>query len=116
MGYHSDIDKADRNSGSLGFPEVVLVDNTSACNLRCSMCDHLNIRQHRKIEKMPWDLYTQIIDEIAHERPSARIWQIFYGDPFLLLDMPQRIQYSKDQGCTDVLLDALNATRACGCV
>jgi MoaA/NifB/PqqE/SkfB family radical SAM enzyme len=105
MPYKSDTDKADRTTGSPGFPEVVLIDNTSACNLRCSMCDHVNIRKHRKIEKMPWDLYTRIIDEIAAERPTARIWQIFYGDPFLLLDMPQRIRYSKEKGCTDVVLN-----------
>ncbi|MBU0617859.1 MAG: radical SAM protein [Planctomycetes bacterium] len=105
MAYKSDTDKADRITESAGFPAVVLIDNTSACNLRCSMCDHVNIKHYRKIETMKWDLYAKIIDEIARESPDSRIWQIFYGDPFLLKDMPERIRYAKDQGLTDVVLN-----------
>lgn len=105
MSYHSDTDLATRVTQSEGFPEVVLIDNTSACNLRCSMCDHVNIRKYRKIEIMPEALYHRIIDEIARERPDARIWEIYYGDPFLLKTMPQRVQYAKDKGCTDVVLN-----------
>ena len=60
----SDISKATRIEEAKDFPEVVLIDNTNACNLNCSMCDHHNVRKHRKIQTMDWDLYTRIIDEI----------------------------------------------------
>jgi MoaA/NifB/PqqE/SkfB family radical SAM enzyme len=105
MAYKSDTEKADRVTESAGFPAVILIDNTSACNLRCSMCDHVNIKRYRKIEAMKWELYTKIIDEIARESPTSRVWQVFYGDPFLLRDMPQRIRYAKDRGLTDVVLN-----------
>ena len=105
MAYKSDTGKADRVTESPDFPAVVLIDNTSACNLRCSMCDHVNIKRYRKIESMKRELYTKIIDEIARESPDSRVWQIFYGDPFLLKDMPERIRYAKNQGLTDVVLN-----------
>ncbi|MDD5312463.1 MAG: radical SAM protein [Dehalococcoidia bacterium] len=103
--YKSDISKVNRTTESPEFPDVILLDNTNACNLRCTMCDHKNIKKYRKIQKMDWDLYKKIIDEIAIEKPQARIWQIFYGDPFLCLDMPERIKYAKGRGLKDVVLN-----------
>jgi MoaA/NifB/PqqE/SkfB family radical SAM enzyme len=105
MAYTSDTRKADRTSASEDFPAVVLIDNCSACNLRCSMCDHVNIKNFRKIELMAWDLYRKIIDEIAVENPHARVWEIYYGDPFVCKDMPERIRYAKERGLTDVVLN-----------
>lgn len=105
MSYKSDLEKANRINEAVGFPNVILLDNISACNLSCSMCDHHNIRNYRKVEKMPIELYKKIIDEIAIENPSARIWEIFFGDPFLCNDMPERIAYAKTKGCKDVVLN-----------
>ena len=105
MGYTSDTGKVDRTTESGEFPGVVLIDNCSACNLRCSCCDHKNIKHYRKIELMSWNLHARIIDEIAVENPHARVWEIFYGDPFLVKDMPQRIAYAKSKGLSDVVLN-----------
>ncbi len=105
MTYKSNIQKADRVTESKYFPQVVLIDNTNACNLRCSMCDHKNMEQYRKVQVMDVKLYKTIIDEIAKENPDARVWQIFFGDPFLCKDMADRIRYAKDKGLTDVVLN-----------
>ena len=105
MSYKSDIQKADRVTADENFPKVVLIDNTSACNLRCSMCDHPNIRNYRKIQAMPLDMYQRLIDEIAVENPHVRVWEIFFGDPFMCRDMPERIAYAKGRGLTDVVLN-----------
>lgn len=104
MGNKSELEKVTRVKDA-EFPLVVLIDNTSACNLRCSMCDHKNIRNYRKIQQMPFVLYQKIIDEIAQENPSARVWNIFFGDPFLCQDMAERVKYAKTQGLTDVVLN-----------
>ncbi len=101
----SDISKVTRTTESVGFPDVVLIDNFSGCNLRCSQCDHKNIKNYRKIQKMDWNLYTKLVDEIVVEKPSARIWEIFFGEPFLCLDMPKRIAYAKAKGVKDVVLN-----------
>ena len=116
MGYTSDAARADRTTEAAGFPEVVLIDSTSACNLRCSMCDHRNIRRHRRVQTMDAGLYRRLIDQIACERPDARVWLIFFGEPCLVPDMPERIRYAKDRGLTDVVLNSngvlLDASRA----
>ena len=44
MSYKSNLDKVTRTSEADDFPEVVLIDNLNACNLKCSMCDHKNIK------------------------------------------------------------------------
>lgn len=69
------------------------------------MCDHPNMTKHRKVQIMDMALYRKIIDEIAVENPSARVWQIFFGDPFMCRDMAERIRYAKDKGLTDVVLN-----------
>lgn len=106
MSYVSDISKANRTGEAREFPRTILIDNTNACNLRCSMCDHQNMKKYRKVQVMDVDLYKKIIDEIARENPEARIWQIFFGDPFMCRDMPWRIKYAKDKGIRDVVLNS----------
>ena len=106
MGYKSEISKATRITEAEGFPEVILIDNFNACNLRCSMCDHKNMRKYRRIQLMSMTLYRKLIDEIAEQRPDARVWEIFFGEPFLCKDMPERIKYAKEKGLTDVVLNS----------
>ena len=97
--------KGERIAEAEGFPVVILIDNCNACNLRCSMCDHANMTKHRPVGTMTMDLYKKVIDEIAVERPDARVWEIFFGDPFLCRDMAERIRYAKDKGLSDVVLN-----------
>jgi MoaA/NifB/PqqE/SkfB family radical SAM enzyme len=106
MNYKSDFEKADRISEAEDFPEVVLIDNCNACNLKCSMCDHKNMERYRKIWIMEMGLYKKIVDEISVENPAARVWQIFFGEPFMCRDMAQRIQYAKQRGLSDVVLNS----------
>jgi len=54
---------------------------------------------------MDIELYKTIIDEIAEVAPTTRVWNIYFGDPFLCKDMPERIRYAKDKGLTDVVLN-----------
>jgi len=89
------------------FPKIVLIDNFNGCNLKCSICDHKNMT--RPVKKMDMGLYKRVIDEIAEKNPDARVWEIFFGDPFLCNDMPERIRYAKDSGLTDVVLNTNGA-------
>jgi MoaA/NifB/PqqE/SkfB family radical SAM enzyme len=102
----NDISKANRISEAVEFPQVILIDNCNTCNLRCSMCDHKNIKKYRKVQTMDMELYKRLIDEIAMENPEARVWQIFFGEPFLCRDMAERIRYAKDNGLKDVVLNS----------
>lgn len=106
MTLKSDISKADRIAEATEFPSVILIDNCNACNLRCSMCDHKNMKQYRRIQLMDMELYRRIIDEIAVENPGARVWNIFFGEPFMCRDMAKRISYAKGKGLEDVVLNS----------
>jgi MoaA/NifB/PqqE/SkfB family radical SAM enzyme len=55
---------------------------------------------------MDMGLYKKIIDEIARENPEARVWEIFFGEPFMCRDMAKRVQYAKDKGLQDVVLNS----------
>jgi len=105
MSYQSDLNKVTRTSSAEEFPEVILIDNLNACNLTCSMCDHKNMVKHRPVKLMDMGLYKKIIDEIARVNPHARIWEIYFGDPFLCKDMAERVEYAKNSGLTDVVLN-----------
>jgi radical SAM protein with 4Fe4S-binding SPASM domain len=85
------------------FPNTVLLDTTSYCDLRCSMCGHVGME--RKKGKMSWALYTKIIDEIAEINKDTRVWMIFFGEPFLLkkTTLYPMIKYAKDKGLSDVV-------------
>lgn len=100
-----------RLSDSGEFPKVVLIDTVSFCNLACSMCVHPDMTREKGV--MPWELFTKIIDEVAAEDKNARVWMVFFGEPFILksrnpsiFDM---IRYAKDKGLTDVVTN----TNAC---
>jgi MoaA/NifB/PqqE/SkfB family radical SAM enzyme len=55
---------------------------------------------------MPRDIYVEIIQEIAHENPKARVWEIFFGEPTLFSEMAERIEYAKNWGLMDVVLNS----------
>lgn len=82
MSPRNDLSKVVRTTDAGEFPAVILIDNCSACNLTCSMCDHKNIKNYRNIQIMERGLYDKIIDEIARERPDARVWNIFLETHF----------------------------------
>lgn len=91
-----------------GFPKVVLLDTTSLCNLRCSMCVHKDMTRPKGY--MSWDLFKKIVDEVAVEDRHARVWMVFFGEALILqkrepsiFDM---IAYAKSKGLTDVVLNS----------
>ncbi|GAB6189233.1 radical SAM protein [Marinitoga arctica] len=86
------------------FPEVVLIDTISYCNLKCFMCPHKNMK--RKPGIMSWDLYKKIIDEIAIENSSTRVWMTFFGEGLMLRDLDERVSYAKRKGLKDVVLNS----------
>lgn len=90
------------------FPKVVLIDTVSFCNLECSMCVHKDMLRPRGY--MPWTLFQKIIDEVAVEKPDARVWMVFFGEALILRKRKpsifDHIRYAKDQGLQDVVLNS----------
>lgn len=90
------------------FPKVVLIDTVSYCNLACAMCVHPAMTRKKGV--MSWNLFTKIIDEVASENKHARVWMVFFGEPFVIKNRNpsifDMIRYAKDKGLTDVVTNS----------
>jgi thioredoxin len=87
-----------------GFPKVLLLDTTNACNLRCSMCGHRFMK--RKVGIMSMELFRKIIDEIAEVSPTTRVWMVFFGEALIIKNrLFEMIRYAKQKGLKDVVLN-----------
>ena len=88
------------------FPDRVYVESTNVCNLDCIMCPtglHIDTRPKGYME---WDLYTQIIDEIAPFAEAVVLHS--WGEPLLHQRILDMIRYAKER---DVFVEtSTNAT------
>lgn len=82
------------------FPQVVSVEPTNHCNLRCIMC---NRNQRREKGYIDFELYKKIIDECAVFNP--RIWLNLAGEPLLHPDIIDLIAYAKQQGLSEICMN-----------
>lgn len=86
------------------FPLNVAIEVSNGCNLNCIMCNHDKLTRAKGTMEM--SLYKKIIDEIALENPSTRIWLDFYGEPLLLrYRLYYMIRYAKEHGLKNVCLN-----------
>ena len=85
------------------FPVNVIVETSSYCNLKCSICP--NPFMKRKKGNMDFDVFKKIVDEVA-ERPETTLWLALLGEPLMnpdqLIDM---VYYAKRIGLKDVRLN-----------
>lgn len=81
----------------LDYPEVVYIDITNGCNLRCIMCPQ---SKGLKREKMTMGLndFAKIIDQISISRP--RVFLHLSGEPLLNKNLYEIIKYATDKGCS----------------
>jgi radical SAM protein with 4Fe4S-binding SPASM domain len=81
------------------FPAVVRIETTNACNARCVICPHRDLK--RPIERMEDDLFTRIIDECArHNCPEVHLHN--FGEPLLDKHLEDRVRYAKQKGLAKV--------------
>jgi len=77
------------------FPAVVRLETTNACNARCIICPHREMR--RPIATMGDGLYRQLIDECA--AAGCRDVHLHnFGEPLLDKQLEDRIAYAKQRG------------------
>lgn len=97
------------------FPAVVRLETTNACNARCIICPHREMK--RAITTMDDSLYTRLIDECAANR-CREVHLHNFGEPLLDKRIEDRIAYAKQKGirrvkifCNGSLLTAARAQR-----
>ncbi len=73
------------------IPKQIILESTSRCNLRCRYCPSLSAPK----ADMSWELFKSIVDRV--DFPTTLIpWM--NGEPLLLDDYAQRIEYISIQG------------------
>ena len=82
-----------------GFPPLVRIETTNACNATCSICPHQSMK--RTIERMEDGLFQRIVDECAENR-CKQIHLHNFGEPLLDKALPDRVRYAKERGISKV--------------
>lgn len=87
------------------FPQQLVIENTSYCNLKCIHCSHREmIRPQKHMERSLWN---KIVEEVAREKPDCEIWPTFYGESLILGDeLWDRLDYADEVGCTNLVLNS----------
>ena len=82
-----------------GFPPVVRIETTNACNARCTICPHRQLT--RPIRQMDDELFTRIVDECA-AADCREIHLHNFGEPLLDKQLERRVRYAKQKGIKKV--------------
>jgi radical SAM protein with 4Fe4S-binding SPASM domain len=84
------------------FPEMVLIEVTTRCNLSCVHCPHDELSSHEGfLGDINPVLYRKVIDEVA-EFPETWLRPFNGGEPLMRRDLPELIHYAKDKGIRQV--------------
>jgi radical SAM protein with 4Fe4S-binding SPASM domain len=92
------------------FPKRVSIENTNACNARCSICPREKLT--RKIQSMDVDTYGKLLDDSV--RAGARKLSLHnFGEPLLDKHLADKIARAKEKGIeeTYVVTNASLLTR-----
>ena len=90
------------------FPQDIIVEASGYCNLRCTMCPYPNLVRPKG--EMKFEIFKKIVDEVAIENPTSRLWLAIMGEPLLMGDRVIRMMtYAKEKGLAEVILNT-NAT------
>ena len=99
------------------FPPVVRIETTNACNARCIICPHRDLR--RPIVCMDEKLYRRLIDECS-AAGCREVHLHNFGEPLLDKQLEERIGYAKAKGIRKVKIfcngSLLTADRAKGLI
>jgi radical SAM protein with 4Fe4S-binding SPASM domain len=77
------------------FPPIVRLETTNACNAKCIICPHRDMR--RPVATMDDALYRQLIDQCAEAR-CREVHLHNFGEPMMDKHIEDRIAYAKRKG------------------
>lgn len=90
------------------FPHQVLMETTSACQLRCKMCAREDALKKGtlKVGHMEEWLADKIVDEVVAVNPKTRLWFCFFGEPTLSKQLWKRIKVAKEKGIETTVINS----------
>lgn len=75
-----------------GYPFMLQIEPTNACNLECPLCPVGRGELGRKTEHMGLDVYKSIIDDMESNLLLLVLWD--WGEPFMHPQLPDMIEYA----------------------
>jgi len=78
-----------------GYPFMLQIEPTNACNLQCPLCPVANNDLGRKPRNMKFEEYKSIIDDLESYLMILILWD--WGEPFMNPDLPRMIRYASDR-------------------
>lgn len=79
-------------------PKVAVVEVTNRCNLTCVMCSQKYMTRAKG--KISFELYKQVIDQIAGRVPRVHLYST--GEPLVHPDLARQVAYAKEAGVQTV--------------
>ncbi|MBN1326464.1 MAG: SPASM domain-containing protein [Candidatus Cloacimonetes bacterium] len=79
-----------------GFPDVVMIEPTNICNLKCPLCPSGNGTLQRSRGFMDLELFKKLIDQIKKKSTMVVLWN--QGESFLHQDFLKMIDYASRAG------------------
>ena len=109
--YREKWSEVSRMGKELEFPPFLVLEPLWKCNLKCIMCLYSSPEKTSSLnydEKMPWDMYEQILKEAAkYNLPSMSIGG--HCEPFLDIRLIDMINLAREAGIIDIMVNT-NAT------
>ena len=91
---------------SFVFPQVLFVESTNNCNIRCIFCPRRMSR--KKIGNMNFKLFKKIVDECTNYKKLFELYLHKDGEPLLAQNLPKMIKYAKDKKISEKVAIATN--------
>ncbi|GFP18951.1 hypothetical protein HKBW3S03_00455 [Candidatus Hakubella thermalkaliphila] len=78
-----------------GYPYILKIDPSNACNLHCPMCPTGKRLGQRRFGEMRFETFKKVIDELGEY--CYRILLYGQGEPFIARDLIKMIKYASDR-------------------
>ena len=86
------------------YPKSVVVEATSYCNLKCSLCPQSTLKRPKG--NMELDIFKKIVDEISTRPLQPILWLAIMGEPLIQSkNLISMIKYSKKVDIKEVCLN-----------
>jgi len=100
---------AERLAAGHGLPSFVMVENTSACNLRCTSCPRTQIRRLRRRQSLSLDDVRRVAAELR-DCGVTSIAYLNFGEPFLSKTIRRELEIIRQVHPEVLINTSTNAT------
>lgn len=83
------------------FPKRVSIENTNACNARCTICPREKLT--RDIQTMDMDTFTKLLDDCV-QAGASKLSLHNFGEPLMDNNLVEKVAYAKGKGMEETFI------------